>query len=540
MRWIVLFFPVLFFVSCFKGEKVDLIIHNARIHTMNDAGEIAEAMAIKDGKIIQVGPEREILNKYRSDQEINAGKRDVYPGLHDAHGHMLSYAKLKLTADLVGSSTYYEMLLRLEKFNDKFQPTFLVGRGWDQGVWGQSDLPDNQLLNERFPDVPVALTRIDGHAMLLNETALKLAGISAETQVDGGMVVLRDGQPTGIVLDHAIDLVSKHIPVPEKAELKRVILAIQDELFAYGITHVHEAGLTQDQFELLDELATDGLLKLNVYAMLFLNDANLAYAEELGDYSNKSLRMKSFKMLLDGALGSRGACLIHPYTDAPNEHGLLLTSYQEMRRLTKRALDLGYQVNAHCIGDSANRILLRYYDTLLASKVDHRWRIEHAQVLTKEDLAMFSRTEVIPSVQPTHAVSDQRWAEQRLGKDRMVYAYAYKKLLQERGILALGTDFPVESPNPFGTIHAATQRKSVDNEPENGFQLGDALTLEETMKGMTIWAAYSSFEENRLGSLEKGKEATLTIFEYPVASSRKYEPNGANTTVVKGEIVYRQ
>jgi predicted amidohydrolase YtcJ len=538
MKKLLFLIPLSLLAACFKGEKVDLIIHNARIHTMNDAGDIAEAMAVKDGKILQVGPEREILNKYRSENEINAGKRDVYPGLHDAHGHIMSYAKLKLTADLVGSSSYYEMLMRLEKFYEKNKPAFLVGRGWDQGVWGLSELPDNSLLNERFPTIPVALTRVDGHAMLVNDVAMRLAGIDASTQVEGGMVVLRDGMPTGILLDHAIDLVSKLLPAPESDELKRVVLEIQDELFAYGITHVHEAGITKEQFDFLDQLAGEGLLKINMYAMLFLNDENLALAEKMGDYRNGSLRVKSFKMLLDGALGSRGACLLHPYSDAPEEYGLLLTSLDDMGRMTARALEIGYQVNTHCIGDSANRVMLRHFDKLLSGKTDHRWRIEHAQVLHPEDLAWFSKTDVIPSVQPTHAVSDQRWAEKRLGAERMELAYAYKTLLNERGILALGTDFPVESPDPFGTIHAAVQRKSRENEPESGFQMKDALTLEETMKGMTIWAAFACFEENRLGSLEKGKDATFAIFEYPIASNARYEPNGAFATYVKGERVY--
>jgi predicted amidohydrolase YtcJ len=524
--------------GCFKGEKVDLIIHNAIIHTMNDGGDVFEAIAIKDGKILQVGPEREILNRYRGEIEINAGKKDVYPGLHDAHGHIFGEVYQRLQVDLVGSSSYYDMLLRLEKFAGKNQPSILIGRGWDQGLWGESELPTNKLLNERFPDLPVVLIRVDGHAMLLNDLAMRMAGIDSETRVEGGQVVIKDGSPSGVILDQAMDLMQVHMASPDRATIKQKITEIQSDLLAYGITHVHEAGISIDQLEILLELDAEGLLQIQVYAMLFLNDDNLGYAEKNGFIDQGNVHVRGFKLLLDGALGSRGACLIHPYADAMNEHGLLLTSMADLQRLTKKALALDFQVNTHCIGDSANRILLRHYDTLLTNVVDHRWRIEHAQVIHEDDFQWFSKTGVIPSVQPTHAASDQRWIKERLGTDRMKTAYAYKTLLNERGMLALGTDFPVESYNPFGTIHAAVQRKTLDGEPQGGFQIEEALTLEETMRGMTIWAAFACFEEHRVGSLEKGKDATFTIFEYPIRSTLNYEPNGANETFIRGKKVY--
>jgi len=524
--------------SCFKGEKVDLIIHNGRIHTMNDQLDIVEAMAIHNGKIIEVGPEREILNKYRGEKEINAQKKDVYPGLHDGHGHIMSYATQKLVADLTGTSSYYEMLLRLEKFDAKHSPTFLVGRGWDQGVWGDPELPNNQLLNERFPDKPVMLTRVDGHAVLVNEKALALANITAETAVDGGKIVCYEGKPTGIILDNAIDLIKAHIPKTDQVNLKKAIHEVQQELFAYGITHVHEAGVAYDQFRLLDEMATSNELKIGVYLMLFPTVENMNFARETGYYQNKGLSVRSFKLLMDGALGSRGACLLDPYTDLPGEHGFLLVSPSEMRQHTQEALRIGYQVNSHCIGDSANRLLLKHYDTLLAKEPDHRWRIEHAQVVAPEDVVLFSKTGVIPSIQPTHAVSDFRWAHNRLGEERLKTAYAYQTLLDERQILVLGTDFPVEDINPFATIFAATSRTNMENEPSIGFMKDESLSLDNTMRGMTIWAAYGSFQENSLGSLEKGKNATFVIFDQPVRVSQKFEPNYAFMTFINGEIVY--
>lgn len=538
MKFVCIPFLLFILASCFKGEKIDLIIHNGRIHIMNDELDIAEAIAIHDGKILEFGPEREILNKYRAEKEINAQMKDVYPGLHDGHGHILSYASQKLVVDLTGSESYYEMLLRLEKFDGKNNPDFLVGRGWDQGLWGESDLPTNKLLNERFPDKPVMLTRVDGHAVLVNDKALEMASISLETAVEGGKIIITDGKLTGIILDNAIELIKALIPETDEKLLKKAIQEVQSELFAYGITYVHEAGISNGQLQLLDKMVTSGELRIGIYAMLFPSVENMNFARKNGQYQHKNLSVRSFKLLMDGALGSRGACLLSHYSDMPGEHGFLLMSETEMLAHTKEALSLGYQVNSHCIGDSANRLLLKHYDTLLANEVDHRWRIEHAQVVAANDIELFSTTGVIPSIQPTHAVSDFRWAHNRLGEERLQTAYAYQTLLDERQMVILGTDFPVEDINPFATIYAATTRKNTENEPSAGFMKHQGMSLENTMRGMTIWAAYGSFQENALGSLEKGKNATFVIFDQPVRISQKFEPNYAFMTFIDGKLVY--
>ena len=538
MRWTTLFLLLILLSSCFKGEQIDLIIHNGNIHIMNDELDVVEAIAIHNGKILEFGPEREILNRYRAEKEINAQKKDVYPGLHDAHGHIMSYAAQKLIVDLTGSSSYYEMLLRLEKFDAKNSPSFLVGRGWDQGVWGVAELPNNELLNERFPDKPVMVTRVDGHAILVNDKALEMANITIETEVPGGKILFENGKPTGIILDNAIELIKALIPETDKSLLAEAIQEVESELVAYGITHVHEAGLSHAQFMLLDEMVSKGELNIGIYAMLFPSEKNMNFARTNGFYRNKNLSVRSFKMLLDGALGSRGACLLSHYSDMPDEFGFLLMSEQEMIGHTKEALKLGYQVNAHCIGDSANRLLLKHYDTLLANETDHRWRIEHAQVVSPDDFGLFSKTGVIPSIQPTHAVSDFRWAHERLGEERLKTAYAYHRLLDERQMVVLGTDFPVEDIDPFATIFAATSRKNRENEPSAGFMTNESLSLDNTMRGMTIWAAYGSFQENELGSLEKGKNATFVIFDQPVRVSQKFEPNYAFMTFIDGKVVY--
>lgn len=538
MRFILISFLLITLSGCFKGEKVDLIIHNAQIHTMDNNLSVHEAMAVHNGEIIEIGPERSILNRFRAEETINAEQKDIYPGFHDGHGHIMSLASQRLVVDLTGSQSYYEMLSRLEKFAQKKQPEFLVGRGWDQSLWGEEDLPTNELLNERFPDVPVALTRVDGHAMLVNETAFKLVGLDTVSNVEGGKIIYKNDAPTGLILDNAIDLVTTKIPRASDDALINEILTIQDELLAYGITHIHEAGIHYNDLQLLDELATENKLNINIYAMLFTTEANKNFVKEEGIYKNNKLSVRSFKILMDGALGSRGACLLHPYSDMPDEQGFLLTSVEEMKKHTEFAKKYGYQVNTHCIGDSSNRIMLKRITELMDDTPDHRWRIEHAQVLHPDDFDLFTTSGAIPSVQPTHATSDQRWAEKRLGKERLVSSYAYQTLLNKRGLLVLGTDFPVEDFDPFATIHAAVQRKNTDNEPTSGFLTDEKLSIEDAMKGMTIWAAQGCFEEHQLGSLEKGKQATFTILDQPFGNSANFKQNYAFKTFISGICVF--
>lgn len=525
--------------GCFKGDKVDMIIHNARVHTMNQSNDIGEALAIHNGKIIEVGPEREILNRYRAEKTINARKKDVFPGFHDGHSHILSLAKQKLSADLTGSGSYYEMLLKLEKFQSKNDLNFLTGRGWDQSLWDDDELPTNELLNERFPDTPVALTRVDGHAMLINDTLLKLSGLDTIKTIKGGEVIFENDKPTGLILDNAIEIISKLTPQPEKSHLKEKIKEVENELLAYGITHIHEAGIHHKDLELLIELYSNNELDINIYGMLFPTQKNLTFVEESGHYQNNNFSVRSFKILLDGALGSRGACLLHPYNDAENKFGLRLVNDDELDDIADFAIKHDYQLNAHCIGDSANRVLLNLMKNKLKGKADHRWRVEHAQVVHPEDIKLFNEVGAIPSVQPTHATSDYRWAESRLGTERLnSSAYKYKTLFDARNMIVLGTDFPVEDIDPFATIHAAVQRKDRENAPENGFLTDEALSLKETLQGMTLWASYGCFDESNSGTIEKGKKANLAIFDYPVKSEPNYKANYAVYTIIDGKVVY--
>lgn len=526
------------FTSCMKGEQVDLIIHNAKIHTMNESNEVVQAMAIRDGEIIELGPERQLLNKYSAEEYIDATGRDVFPGFADAHGHMLSYARMKCSADLVGTGSMEEILYRLDKYNSKKSPRVIVGRGWDQSLWSDKRLPSNAALNKSYPNKGVALTRIDGHAMLVNAYLLKKANITAATQVEGGQILVENGEPTGLLLDNAIELVKPFIPDFSSKELTAALTEIEGELFQYGITDVHEAGLTHADFLLLRKLCQKKTLQIGIYGMLYPEDANIKYAKQHGFLTTDNFTVRSFKIMGDGALGSRGAKLKQAYSDDPHNHGVSMLTPELMEKMAQVGALTGYQMNVHAIGDQTNRTVLDWIIASNKENPDHRWRLEHAQVIDPADFNLIASSGVYPSVQPTHAVSDQRWAQDRLGKDRLKGAYAYKTLLHKAGFLAIGTDFPVEKIDPFLTLFAAVKRKDANNEPINGFLPEEAISVEECLRGMTIWAAWASFQELKKGSLEKKKEATFFILDQPFRVGESFEPNFAYKTFIRGKCVY--
>lgn len=531
------------FSSCFKGESVDTIIHNARIHTMNEGDDIMEAIAIKDGKIIEVGPERQILNKYSADEYIDAELKDVYPGFTDAHTHIMSYARLKLSVDLVGCKSYDEMIERIIAYQKKHHRDFVIGRGWDQSLWNMAEMPDNKKLSEVFPDIPVCLFRIDGHALMANDFLIQKSSVyNTFEQTDnlstGGYFVLNEtGEKTGVLVDNAMNPVIDILPDFPENELMKEIIEVQEELFGFGVTGIHEAGLQLKEVKLLEKMIDDGKLDLNIYGMLLPTEENKEFAKKNGIYTHQNLLIRSFKVYGDGALGSRGAFLKAPYTDKHDHYGYLVTNEQAMKEIAQFCREIGYQMNTHAIGDSTNKILLDIYENTALENQDHRWRIEHAQVVDPKDIPLFAEYRVFPSVQPTHATSDMRWAESRLGKDRMTGAYAYRSLMNSFGMIALGTDFPVEYANPYMTIYSAVARKNSENEPEKGFMPQEALTLDECLMGMTIWPAMASFQENELGTIEKGKDATLFIVESPITID-EYRQNFAYVTMVKGKKVY--
>lgn len=537
--------------SChFKNEHVDLIIHNALIYTMDEAGSIHDAMAIKNGVIIAIGAEREIMNQYDAPQIIDARQQAAYPGFIDGHCHFLAYGLMLQDADLVGATSFNEMVKRVVDYAPRRMSEWVIGRGWDQNDWSatkeMATFPDRAVLDSLFPNTPVYLTRIDGHASLINGKALELAGITPKTKVDGGMVEVINGRCTGILIDKASTLVEAVMPARSEQEKRKALLAAQKACFEYGITTVDEAGLLHTEVELIRKMQQSQQLKMRVYAMMSDTPENFDYYIKHGiDTSSKKLTVRSFKFYADGALGSRGACLLSPYEDILNEsgrreYGMMLSSEAHFREKAELLKGLGFQMNTHAIGDSANRVILHIYGDVLGGTNDKRWRIEHAQVVHQEDLALFSQYNIIPSVQTTHATSDMPWAWLRLGKTRVARAYIYKNLLAQNGLLALGTDFPVEGISPFATFYSAVVRKDKTGQPEGGFQMENALTREEALRGMTIWNAVANFEEGFKGSLEVGKVADVVILSQDImkCDARYLLEVEVDYTVLGGEVLY--
>ncbi|HTM92228.1 MAG TPA: amidohydrolase, partial [Flavisolibacter sp.] len=413
---------------------------------------------------------------------------------------------------------------------------------WDQNDWPVKEFPTNEKLNALFPNRPVLLTRVDGHAVIANQKALEIAGIKAGDQVSGGEILVKNGKLTGILVDNAVDLVSKNIPALTEDQIKKSLLEAQQNCFAVGLTTVDDCGLSFQAVELARQMQNSGELKMRMYIMLSDEKSNYDWARKNGKLKTDRLNVRSFKVYADGALGSRGACLLEPYSDQPGHYGFLLSSQQHFDSVAQVISDLGYQMCTHAIGDSGNRTILNIYAKYLKGKNDLRWRIEHAQVVNQNDFNLFGQYNVIPSVQPTHATSDMYWAGDRLGPQRVKGAYAYKQLLNENKWIPLGTDFPVEDISPFKTFHSAVFRTDSKEYPTGGYQPEDALTREEALRGMTIWAARANFEEKEKGSLEKGKFADFIILDKDIMTidAKEILNTSVLATYINGEKVYQK
>jgi predicted amidohydrolase YtcJ len=540
MRAFALLFFTLFLISCNQNEKimVDAIITDATIYTVNNTFEKATAMAIDKGKIVAIGTDTDIEKKYQSNNTTKADGKFIYPGLIDAHCHFYTYGLSLQEVDLRGTTSMADIISRLKAFQKEKNPAFIVGNGWDQNDWDVKKYPTKADLDVAFPDIPVVLNRVDSHAIIVNSKALALAGITKDTNAEGGQIEIVNGEPTGILVDNPMELIFKIIPKPTRKIQIAALLDAEKVMFDYGLTTVNDAGLDPDIIHLMDSLQKAKLMKLNVYAMVTANQKNIDMYLKKGIYKTDQLNVRSFKMYGDGALGSRGACMHKPYSDKPGQYGALLAPVVGLKSVAKQIANSNFQLNTHAIGDSANTVILKIYKEVLAGTKDRRWKIEHAQVLREADFEYF-KFGIIPSVQPTHATSDMYWAEERLGKQRLKNAYAFKKLLQKAGTVALGTDFPVEEVNPMLTFHAAVTRKDVKDFPKGGFQMENALTRAETLRGMTLWAAYSNFEEKEKGSLEVGKWADFVIYDEDLMKVNenmmvKMKPSG---TFIKGQKV---
>jgi hypothetical protein len=499
------------FTACIQTQEADLVVHNATIYTLNEGFAVAQAMAIRDGKIIEVGAEREILNRYKAAEIYDARKMYIYPGFIDAHSHFIGYARLKSEVNLNGAASMDEVLERVALFSKSTERDWITGRGWDQNLWAEKVFPDKDGLDSLFPDRPVLIKRVDGHAAIANSAALRKCAINADTKVAGGKIEIgEDGTPTGLLIDRAIDRVARFIPPLSTQELVPYLIEAQNDCFKAGLTSVSDAGISVAEVRLLDSLHRSGELSLRIYAFLKPNDESLAYMQQ-GPVTTEKMSVRAVKLYADGALGSRGALLKQPYSDDEGNLGILLTPIEEIEQWARNCIEHGYQLNTHCIGDSANALVLSIYAAQLKKMNDLRWRIEHAQVVSPEDRTLFRNFGIIPSVQPVHATSDGAWAAERLGGQRISHAYAYESLRKTLGILALGTDFPVEDIAPLANYCAAVFRKKIGNEQGVTFQADEALSPQDALRGMTIWAAISAFEESNKGSLEAGKFADFVL-----------------------------
>jgi hypothetical protein len=512
MKRILLLFTLLIGSCESVKEQVDVIITNATVYTVDATFSKAQSFAVKGGKFIAIGSNAEISEKYSAEQLIDAQGKAVVPGLIDAHCHFFRLGIDQQELDLVGTNSLEDILEKVKTFQLKNKRDFIIGRGWDQNDWEVKEFPTKEQLDVLYPDTPVILERIDGHAYLVNQKGLDLAGITKDTKAVGGEILKKEGQITGILVDGPMDLVDAILPKPSKEIMIQALKDAQRISINNGLTTVNDAGLSREVIELIDSLQQSGDLSIRVYAMISNAPENLDYYLDKGIIKTDYLNVRSVKVYGDGALGSRGAVLKASYADQHNHFGAMVTPVDEIEKLAYRIAASPYQMNTHAIGDSANIVVLKAYKDALKGKKDRRWKVEHAQVIAPLDFDYFEDG-IIPSIQPTHATSDMYWVADRLGAERVKGAYAYKKLLDKAGIVALGTDFPVEQVSPFLTFYAAVARKDTDGFPEGGFQSNEKLTREETLKGMTIWAAFSNFEEEEKGSIEVGKFADFVILE---------------------------
>ncbi len=527
------------FTACKQQEKADFIVINANAYTVNNNFDKAESFAVRDGKFIAIGTNDEIQNGYIATETIDAKNQTVVPGFIDAHCHFFGLGLSLQQVDLRGTKSYDEILEKLAAFKKEKNADYITGRGWDQNDWEVKVFPTKEKLDKLFPNTPVAIRRVDGHALLVNEAALKYSGLSSTKfpkKVTGGEFITKNGKLTGVLIDAAMGYIKT--PNTTKKESIQGLLDAQKVSFSYGLTTVNDAGVGKSTIDLMDSLQKTGDLKMRIYAMVSVSQKNLDYFITKGIIKTDRLNVRSFKVYGDGALGSRGAAMRKSYSDREHHFGAMIFDPKRYTEIANQIAKSDYQMNTHAIGDSANTHILKTYKTALEGQKDRRWKIEHAQIISPEDFDLFDN--IVPSVQPTHATSDMYWAETRIGKDRMKGAYAFKDLLNKYGSVALGTDFPVERVSPFLTFSAAVTRQDTEGYPAGGFQMENALTREETLRGMTIWAAHSNFEENEKGSIEVGKFADFIILNQNImeVEGSKIHETKVVSTFVNGEKVY--
>lgn len=497
----------------------DTLIHNVKGYSLNAQKQLVqfEALAFDDNKIIGIYKKTPTDGKF--DKVIDGKGQSLLPGLIDAHGHVLGYGMALSSVDLVGTTSLAEAQKRIREQSQKKQTGWVTGRGWNQELWVSKQFPTAKAIDEYVSERPVMLARIDGHALWVNSKAMELAGISRTTVSPDGGDILKDeqGNPTGVLIDNAMDLVYKVMPQITEEERQFYLLKSLNALAATGLTSVHDAGVSPEVIASYKSLQQQGKLPIRVYAMLAVTADGAEDVLKAGIYESDDgmLSVRSVKISADGALGSRGAALHEDYSDKPGQKGLLLHSIPNLGKYVDAAMMAGFQVNIHAIGDRANTLVLDEFAKWhnVAGKVELRHRIEHAQIIRPQELPRLAQLQVIASMQPTHATSDKNMAEDRLGKERIKGAYAWASLRELGVVLAGGSDFPVEPAEPFFGLHAAVTRQDRNNEPLGGWYMNEAVDRETALEMFTFNAAYAAHQENMIGTLEVGKEADFILTE---------------------------
>jgi predicted amidohydrolase YtcJ len=557
MKHLSTYFAVVALAPAVLGAQgtADLVLTNGRIYTVDNARPAASAIAVRGGRVLFVGSDGEArVLAGPSTQVIDLNGATVVPGIVDAHAHLLGLGNMLQRVNLAGSKSYDEVIARVKAWAKDVRPgEWIQGRGWDQNRWPTKQFPTHEVLSRAFPNNPVVLGRIDGHALLANARAMELAHVTAATvDPSGGRVVrLPTGAPSGVFVDNAMSLINRAIPAATRADTRKAIIAAITEANRWGLTGIHDPGEDAETIDIYEELAKAGNYNLRNYVMLSdpgeagsaaaLRNPYIQRGPQSALYDGH-LWIRAIKLYADGALGSRGAALLAPYSDEPGNSGLLVSRPEHIQAWAETALRLGFQVNVHAIGDRGNRIVLDAFDSALKKtpKADHRFRIEHAQVLSPEDIPRFAKLGVIPSMQATHQTSDMRWAEARVGPQRIRGAYAWRSLLNTGVVIPNGTDFPVEEVNPILTFHAAVTRQDPTNWPTGGWYPEQKMTREEALQSMTIWPAYAGFQESILGSLTPGKYADFVVLDRDIMHVPDAEILGTRviSTWIGGKRVY--
>ena len=533
------------------ARPADLIVINARIYTVDDSRPVVSAMAVRDGRVAFSGSVREAMSlKGATTRVVDLKGRTIIPGMVDAHAHLLGLGQSLASVNLVGTRSYDDVIARVVA-RSKGVPAgkWIIGRGWDQNQWGDTRFPTHDALTRAFPNNPVYLQRVDGHAELANAAAMKAAGITLATRDPAGGRLERtaSGEPTGVFVDNAMALVGRVIPPSTRDENRQAIRAAIAESQKWGLVGLHDAGESRATIDLVEEMAKAGEIPFRLYMMIGDDSAAVAHylarGPQSGLYDNH-LWIRSIKLYADGALGSRGAALLEPYSDDAKNTGLLLTPPAHLQDVATRALRAGFQVNTHAIGDRGNRIVLDAYEAALKAvpTADHRFRVEHAQIINHDDIPRFADLGVIPSMQAVHQTSDMYWAGARLGQTRLLGAYPWRSLMNAGVVIPNGSDAPVESINPLFSFHSAVSRQDADNWPAGGWFPEQKMTREEALKSMTIWPAFAAFQESTMGSLTPGKLADFVILDRDImtVADRDILGTAILATYIGGKVVYER